>query len=600
MKARLFSLLFLCFLLMSSYFEFTPPQSGIIDLGNLFNYVIEDLPARAEYRHNEKNPVSDKGATLGRVLFYDKKLSVNNTTACASCHQQAHAFGDPRKVSIGFNGAPTQRHAMRLVNVDFHVDNNRFWDERVTSLENVTTLPFHNKIEMGFSGEDGFPGIDSLISRMREIDYYQQLFQEVYGTTIITERRMALALAQFIRSINTFDTKFDEGFNIVGDEIGNFPNFTEAENKGKRLFFNPPIGIFDGEVSEFFGKGAACGFCHKAPGFDLIHIAQNNGVIGVAGDSTAIDLSVKRAPSLKNLVKPDGTPNGPFMHDGSLATLEAVVDHYNFIPLDTRNTSLDGLLFPLDNGNVELRLTDEEKSNLIAFLKTLSGPDLYTNEKWANPFDENGQLQLLNCATCEVQDTINSEQEETNTSNETDIVFQLFPWLLDVINLEDCAGTTISVYEQGSYQFVFVQTLENTTMYFQDGSFYCQNSPNYSCKEAYNLEALTFEWNCTTESNFQALPIANSRNIRRTSNLLIFPNPNNGSFQIILPPFQQTSVDLQLIDLSGKILHKATLNEQALTSPYAINLSTIAEGLYFLRIQAGTESYSKKVFVKKQ
>ena len=400
MKFRLLYLLIFSIVCSSSYFEFNPSQNGILDLGNLFNYANQWYPEKAENRWNKDNPVTDKGATLGRVLFYDKELSVNNTTACASCHQQENAFGDTRKVSIGFNGQPTMRHAMRLVNVDFHADQMRFWDERVRSLETLSTLPIQDTIEMGFSGKNGFPAIDSLLRKMNHLDYYPKLFKEVYGDSVITEKRIGLALAQFIRSIITFDSRFDEGFNTVGEEITNFPNFTEEENRGKRLFFQPPFGI----VGDSDRKGAACGFCHKAPSGDIIHLLiGNNGIIGVANDSTAVDLSVKRSPSLKNLVKPDGTTNGPFMHDGSLATLEEVVDHYNFIPFNPQNPNQDGLLFPLDNGNVELRLTDEEKSDVVAFLKTLAGEDLYTNEKWSNPFDANGNIKLTNSLICNTE-----------------------------------------------------------------------------------------------------------------------------------------------------------------------------------------------------
>lgn len=374
------------FLLCSGFIIF-PAANGLLDLSNLFSYDSQEFPEKALYRWNDENPVSDKGATLGRVLFYDTKLSVNNTTACASCHQQENAFGDSRQVSIGFNGEPTERHAMRLINVDFHADNRKFWDERTARLENTVTLPFQNPIEMGFSGKDGFPSMDSLLRKMDDLAYYKILFEEAFGDQNITEDRMALALAQFIRSITTFDSKFDEGFNIVGEEITHFPNFTEEENRGKRLFFNPPAGIF-GTRDVSAPTGAACGFCHKAPGFDLIHLSSNNGVIGVAGDSTAIDISIRRSPSLKNLVKPDGSSNGPFMHDGSISTLEDVIEHYNFIPFDPRNELLSGLLFPMANGNVELLLNEQEKSDLVTFLKTLSGNDVYTNEKWSNPFDE--------------------------------------------------------------------------------------------------------------------------------------------------------------------------------------------------------------------
>ena len=95
------------------------------------------------------NPLSDDGATLGRVLFYDTRLSANNTTSCASCHVQAHAFGDPKPFSKGFHGAPTDRRAMPLVNVRYYQRARFFWDERAGNLEEMVLLPIQSRIEMG-------------------------------------------------------------------------------------------------------------------------------------------------------------------------------------------------------------------------------------------------------------------------------------------------------------------------------------------------------------------------------------------------------------------------------------------------------------------
>ena len=372
--------------------------NGVLDLNNLFNYEDQYYPEQAQFHFNDINPLTDIGATLGRVLFYDKKLSVNNTTACASCHQQENAFGDTRSVATGFEGQATLRHPMRLVNVDFGSDNHRFWDERVRTLENLTTLPIQDTIEMGFSGINGYPGIDSLLSRLQQIAYYRTLFELTFGDEEITEKRIGDALAQFIRSIMIFDSRFDEGYAMVGNEVADFPNFTDEENLGKRLFFNFPFNNPD-DLPQLMGAG--CGFCHKAPGLAILHLTDNNGVIGVAGDSTAIDLTITRSPSLKGLVKPDGSSNGPFMHDGSLKNLDEVIDHYNEIPFNPLNTNLAGLLFPDPDGSVNLNLSEESKAHLKAFLLTLSGSEIYTHEKWSNPFDENGNITLLDSINCD-------------------------------------------------------------------------------------------------------------------------------------------------------------------------------------------------------
>lgn len=97
------------------------------------------------------NPITDAGATLGRVLFYDKKLSANGTIACASCHQQAHGFSDPEVLSVGFDGGLTRRHSMGLANARFNGPGKFFWDERAATLEDQALMPFQNSIEMGLT-----------------------------------------------------------------------------------------------------------------------------------------------------------------------------------------------------------------------------------------------------------------------------------------------------------------------------------------------------------------------------------------------------------------------------------------------------------------
>lgn len=577
MKLRLLSLFMLCLFMMSSYFEFNPPK-GILDLGSLFNYAKLTLPDRAEYRWNGQNPVTDVGATLGRVLFYDKQLSVNNTTACASCHQQEHGFGDPRKVSIGFNGQPTIRHAMRLVNVDYHADQMRFWDERVRSLETLSTLPIQDTIEMGFSGKNGFPAIDSLLRKMSQLDYYNHLFKEVYGDSVITEEKIALSLAQFIRSINTFDSRFDEGFVAVGEnEKIDFPNFTEAENRGMKLFFNPPTGIFGGTVSEAFGPGAGCGFCHKAPGMDIIHISQNNGVIGVAGDSTAIDLTIQRSPSLKNLVKPDGTPNGPFMHDGSLATLEEVIDHYDSIPHNPINSNLDGLLFPLNNGDVVLRLTDDEKSDLVAFLKTLSGKDLYTNEKWSNPFDINGNLKITNSSICS---TIVNEQSITicegnsfegltqaGTYRDT---FSLSPICDSIRVLQLTVLPTPTITEE-----VQICEGENYNGWTESGIYESRKQASSGCDTLHTLIVDVLD-----ADNSACLSTSTSQISKEKDKVKLYPNPT--AFTISFSNIPSNHYTILIMDARGREVHRRELLDIAEGNP--LNISWLSEGVYFVQL----------------
>jgi cytochrome c peroxidase len=340
------------------------------------NYIVKDNTPPA-------NPITDKGATLGRVLFYDKQLSVNNTIACASCHQQRFAFSDTATQSIGFNGGLTGRHSMRLVNSRFSIESKFFWDERATSLENQTTQPIQNHVEMGFSNTNGDPGLDSLIRKMESISYYPQLFNFVYGSPEITEDKIQKAIAQFVRSIQSYDSKYDIGRAQVNADNVNFPNFTAQENQGKALFLAPPP------------NGAGCQGCHAAPEFDIAPNSLNNGIIQDATDTTVLDLTNTRAPSLRDVVNPNGIPNGPYMHNGKLKSLLQVVNHYNSIPAIPANTNLDPKLRGPNNQGQNLNLSDAQKDALVAFMKTLSGNDVYTNTRWSSPFDANGNIDIV-------------------------------------------------------------------------------------------------------------------------------------------------------------------------------------------------------------
>jgi cytochrome c peroxidase len=357
--------------------------AGTIDLNQLLNYSNQTIPNYI-IKNNlpANNAITDAGATLGRVLFYDKKLSVNNTIACASCHIQQFAFGDTAVASIGFNGGRTGRHSMRLANARFSNEVKFFWDERATSLENQTTHPIKDAVEMGYSGLNGQQSFDSLTAKLTSISYYPTLFNAAFGSTEITELKIQRALAQFIRSIQSFDSKYDIGRAQVANDGQQFPNFTMQENMGKMLFLGPPP------------QGAGCAGCHRAPEFDIDPNSRNNGVIGVIGDTT-IDLTNTRSPSLRDLVNSSGQLNGPLMHNGIFNSLEQVVNHYNLIPNNPANTNLDNRLRGPGGVTQNLQLSQQQKDALVAFLKTLSGNAVYTDTRWSNPFDSNGNVNII-------------------------------------------------------------------------------------------------------------------------------------------------------------------------------------------------------------
>jgi len=351
-----------------------------IDLNNLANYANQPIPNYITKDNSASNPITNKGATLGRVLFYDKNLSSNNTISCASCHQQANAFSDVAVASAGINGS-TGRHAMRLINSRFSVESKFFWDERAASLEIQTTQPIRNHGEMGYSGTSGDQSFSDLITKLSAIGYYKELFKYVYGTEDITEGKIQLALGQFIRSIQSFDSKYDTGRALAANDGQPFTNFTAQENQGKNLFLTPPT--FDATGNRT-GGGLGCAGCHAPPEFDIDPNTKNNGIIGTIG-SNVIDVTNTRAPSLRDLVKTDGTTNGPMMHTGVITSLQAAIGHYGTINIAPGNTNLDPRLTPNGFGQ-HLNLTATEVNAVIAFLKTMSGTNVYVDSKWSSPF----------------------------------------------------------------------------------------------------------------------------------------------------------------------------------------------------------------------
>jgi cytochrome c peroxidase len=354
---------------------------GNINLNQLANYANQTIPGYIRKDNTGANPITNAKATLGRVLFYDKQLSIDNSIACASCHKQNFAFGDTAIASAGVAGGLTTRHSMRLVNSRFANETKFFWDERAASLEAQTTQPVQSHVEMGFSGQSGRPSIASLLTKLQGLDYYNELFKFVYGDIAVTEARLQECLAQFVRSIQSFDSKYDAGRAQVPADNVDFPNFTTLENQGKTIFLTPPV--FDASGVRISG-GLGCQGCHAAPEFDIDPNAGNNGVIGNL-NAPGIDINVTRAPSLRDLAGLDGNPNTPMMHTANFATLQNVIGHYGSINTPPGNTRLDPRLRPNGFGQ-QLNLTANEVQSVIAFIKTLTGRAVYTDTRWSDPF----------------------------------------------------------------------------------------------------------------------------------------------------------------------------------------------------------------------
>ena len=317
------------------------------------------------------NPVTDDGATLGRVLFYDVDLSQNRTTACASCHQQAHGFADPEALSFGFEGGLTGRHSMGLSNARFYDRGHFFWDERAETLEDQVLMPLQDATEMGMT-------LEEVVARVEEQGFYAELFEAAFGDSKVSSDRIARALAQFVRSLVSASSRYDVARANAASRFAVFPEFSPAENRGKQIFYG------DGN-----GPPGACGGCHIGEVMSQL-VFFNNGLDSEA-DSTDLGafettplppfLAAFKAPSLRNIaVRP------PYMHDGRFDTLAQVVDHYSE-GIQLHPNLGPGLRTP-DGQPVQLNLSPQDKLALIAFLETLTDDAFLQDPRFSDPFEE--------------------------------------------------------------------------------------------------------------------------------------------------------------------------------------------------------------------
>ena len=166
------------------------------------------------------NLTTDDGATLGRVLFYDKNLSANQTVACASCHQQENGFSDSKVLSIGFDGGTTRRHSMGLTNAVWYDRGRFFWDERAATLEEQVLMPFQDPVEMGMT-------LEGVVSAVESQAFYPELFEKTFGSETVNVDRISKALSQFIRSMVSVSSKYDTGRQEVSRPTTSFSNFTD-------------------------------------------------------------------------------------------------------------------------------------------------------------------------------------------------------------------------------------------------------------------------------------------------------------------------------------------------------------------------------------
>jgi cytochrome c peroxidase len=315
---------------------------------------------RGSFKGNDD--MSNATAALGRVLFYDKRLSINNTVACASCHNQNMAFSDGQSFSAGFGNKRTGRNSMAIINP--LAMNSLFWDSRADNALDLSLRPVFNHIEMGMETDA------ILVQKIGNEAFYKDLFYKAYGTETPTRDKIARAISDFLNSMVTTNSKFDMG------KTNNFADFTAMEKLGKDLFFSSRLN---------------CTSCHAGQNFS----APDNPGSGDAYSSPTvkgtanIGLDVNyadngkgngkfRIPSLRNIGL-----TAPYMHDGRFATLADVIEHYNsgiqaHPDLDA-NLKEKGL-------PKRMNLTPIEKLAVIAFLNTLTDHKFVSDPKYSNPF----------------------------------------------------------------------------------------------------------------------------------------------------------------------------------------------------------------------
>jgi cytochrome c peroxidase len=309
----------------------------------------------------DNNRTSNAGATLGRVLFYDKRLSVTRTHSCGSCHQQSQGFSSPERFDVGTLGTPLKRHSMALSNVRFNVPELWFSDMRAAPLERLALMPIEDQTELGSF-------VPQLETTLAATSFYPQLFAAAFGDRQITGERIGRAIAQFLRSLTSYRSKFDlvyHGANGPQEQL-----LTPQELRGRILF--------TGELP--------CRFCHSN-GVQTMNEAFSNGLDPVITDPGVNHLEGPtgrfRAPSLRNVAA-----SAPYMHDGRFSTLREVIDHYDSGVLESRALSAtlrEGLHW--SNPPVRMHLSESDKQALEAFLHTLTDNAFLTDPKFSDPFE---------------------------------------------------------------------------------------------------------------------------------------------------------------------------------------------------------------------
>ncbi|MEX0725215.1 MAG: cytochrome c peroxidase [Planctomycetaceae bacterium] len=307
-------------------------MSVVVILSTGSSVVAQDVPAGlGAVSHPEGNPSTPEKIALGKQLYFDGRLSRDGKSSCASCHDPKKGWSNGDQFATGVEGKKGGRNSPTVLNTAYNKF--QFWDGRAGSLEEQALGPIQNPIEMNMT-------LEEVVGNLNQVAGYKEQFQKVFGTDVTTQG-MAHAIAAYERTILSGDAPFDKF------KAGDTAALSESAQRGMKLFF---------------GK-ASCSACHTGPSF-TDHAFHNVGVgmdkpepdVGrEAISKLAGDRGSFKTPGLRDIAR-----SAPYMHDGSLKTLEEVVEHY----------SKGGVANPqLDEEIFELKLTAEEKADLVTFLR---------------------------------------------------------------------------------------------------------------------------------------------------------------------------------------------------------------------------------------
>ncbi len=325
-------------------------------------YLDDEIPVYDTWNSAER----DAEIHLGRVLFYDKNLSVNNSISCASCHKQEVAFADNVAQSVGFENRLTKRNSIAIQNLSmagiFFEPPALFWDGRENELPSLISKPIANHIEMGMDNEQ------QLLEKLNALPYIQNLVKKAYGENEkLNMDRLSNSMSLFLSRINSQNSKFDQVAMHGNMELA----FNSIEQKGQLLFQTT----------------YQCNNCHQpsAGGYN------NSGFVNIGLEVNSTD---KGRMNISNISADEGafkTPDlhnviltAPYMHDGRFKTINDVLEHYSHGIQD--NSHLDSRLRNQDGSPKKLNITEEDKTALIAFLNTMTDYTVLSNPLLSNPF----------------------------------------------------------------------------------------------------------------------------------------------------------------------------------------------------------------------